>query len=48
MSDRPAAPSTMPPRRTAEPVRARSNADLPGGYSDWAGVGSGGRDGRRL
>ena len=28
----------------SEPVRARSNSDLPAGYSDWAGVGSGGRD----
>ena len=28
----------------AEPVRPRSNSDLPGGYSDWAGVGSGGRE----
>jgi RNA polymerase sigma-54 factor len=27
-----------------EPIRARTTADLPGGYSDWAGVGSGGRD----
>jgi RNA polymerase sigma-54 factor len=27
-----------------EPIRARTNAELPGGYSDWAGVGSGGRD----
>ncbi len=26
-----------------EPIRPR-NADLPGGYSDWAGVGGGGRD----
>jgi RNA polymerase sigma-54 factor len=26
------------------PVRARNNTDLPAGYSDWAGVGSGGRD----
>jgi RNA polymerase sigma-54 factor len=28
----------------AEPIRARTSADLPGGYSEWAGVGSGGRD----
>ncbi len=28
----------------AEPVRPRSNTDLPGSYSDWAGVGSGGRE----
>jgi RNA polymerase sigma-54 factor len=28
----------------SEPVRPRNNADLPGGYSDWAGVGSGGRE----
>ncbi len=28
----------------SEPVRPRSNSDLPGGYSDWAGVGSGGRE----
>ncbi len=27
-----------------EPVRPHSDADLPGGYSDWAGVGSGGRE----
>jgi RNA polymerase sigma-54 factor len=29
----------------SEPVRARSSSDLPAGYSDWAGVGPGGRDG---
>ncbi len=28
----------------SEPVRARTSSDLPAGYSDWAGVGSGGRD----
>ncbi len=28
----------------AEPIRARTSAELPGGYSDWAGIGSGGRD----
>ena len=28
----------------SEPPRARSNSDLPGGYSEWSGVGSGGRD----
>jgi RNA polymerase sigma-54 factor len=27
-----------------EPIRPRSDTDLPGGYSDWAGVGSGGRE----
>ena len=27
----------------AEPIRARTS-DLPGGYSEWAGIGSGGRD----
>jgi RNA polymerase sigma-54 factor len=27
-----------------EPIRPRTNSELPGGYSDWAGVGSGGRD----
>jgi RNA polymerase sigma-54 factor len=29
----------------SEPVPARHGADLPAGYSDWATVGSGGRDG---
>lgn len=28
----------------SEPVRQHGNADLPGGYSDWAGVGAGRRD----
>ncbi len=28
----------------SEPIRARSSSDQPAGYSDWAGVGSGGRD----
>ncbi len=37
-------PSTTPRDDDSEPVRARSNSDLPAGYSDWAGVGSGGRD----
>jgi RNA polymerase sigma-54 factor len=27
-----------------ESIRPRTNSELPGGYSDWAGVGSGGRD----
>jgi len=30
----------------SEPIRARNTADLPAGYSEWAGVGSGGRDDR--
>jgi RNA polymerase sigma-54 factor len=28
----------------SEPIRARTSADQPAGYSDWAGVGSGGRE----
>jgi RNA polymerase sigma-54 factor len=28
----------------SEPIRPRTPADLPAGYSEWAGVGSGGRD----
>jgi RNA polymerase sigma-54 factor len=28
----------------SEPIRARQNSELPAGYSEWAGVGSGGRD----
>ena len=36
-------PSTTAPSDDAEPIRPRTS-DLPGGYSEWAGVGSGGRD----
>ena len=42
--DRPRSPLDDAAGEDSEPVRARSNADLPGGYSDWAGVGSGGRE----
>jgi len=28
----------------SEPIRARNSSDLPGGYSEWSGVGAGGRD----
>ena len=42
--DRASSRSTTPPGEDSEPVRARNNADLPGGYSEWAGVGSGGRE----
>jgi RNA polymerase sigma-54 factor len=41
--ERPQGPLDDGPADDAEPVRPRTS-DLPGGYSDWAGVGSGGRD----
>ncbi|MGA8821055.1 MAG: RNA polymerase factor sigma-54 [Xanthobacteraceae bacterium] len=42
--DRPRSPLDDAAGEDSEPIRARNNVDLPGGYSDWAGVGSGGRE----
>jgi RNA polymerase sigma-54 factor len=43
--DRPQSPlDDTAPADDSEPIRPRSNSDLPGGYSDWSGVGSGGRE----
>jgi RNA polymerase sigma-54 factor len=41
-----AAPSPLEHRATddTEPIRPRHSSDLPAGYSEWSGVGSGGRD----
>ncbi len=41
--ERPEAPLDDGSADDAEPIRPRTS-DLPGGYSEWAGVGSGGRD----
>ena len=44
-NDRPHSPlDDAAPGEDSEPGRPRGNADLPGGYSEWAGVGSGGRE----
>jgi len=41
--ERPQAPLDDTSADDSEPIRARNSSDLPAGYSDWAGVGSGGR-----
>jgi RNA polymerase sigma-54 factor len=42
--DQPHSPLDDTAAGDSEPARPSSNSELPGGYSDWAGVGSGGRE----